>query len=254
MSGAIPEERVRTPVLLQRWCEVLFVHWEVEPTQLRSLLPSELELDLVDGRAWVGLTPMQMDDVRPPFVPVIPGLSHFPETNVRTYVRTAGGAEGLRFLDLEVASWPTAVGGRLFYGVPYHRASMSIERHDGEVRYLSRRSTGTGTVGHDIRVRPGGAATGLPAWHHHLTGRWRSISRSGPALAAAAVQHERWPLHQAKVLDLEENLLAALGLYPTGAPVVHWSPGVSVRLGPPRPVAARSGGPAATVPGRPTGP
>lgn len=58
--------------------------------------------------------------------------------------------------------------------------------------------------------------------------------------------HPRWPLHRARLLTCEENLVAAAGLEaPTGAPVsVLYSPGVPVRLGrPARPAPAALLGP-----------
>jgi uncharacterized protein len=54
----------------------------------------------------------------------------------------------------------------------------------------------------------------------------------------AAAAHQPWPLHRADLLDCADELVAAAGLpVPTGPPVsVLWSPGVSARIGPPRPL------------------
>jgi uncharacterized protein YqjF (DUF2071 family) len=42
-------------------------------------------------------------------------------------------------------------------------------------------------------------------------------------------------LHRAEVLHLDDELVTAAGLpAPVGAPVVHWAPGVDVRIGVPR--------------------
>ena len=38
----------------QRWTDLLFAHYEVEPDAVRALLPRGLELDLFEGRAFVG--------------------------------------------------------------------------------------------------------------------------------------------------------------------------------------------------------
>ncbi|WP_268904126.1 DUF2071 domain-containing protein [Candidatus Frankia alpina] len=52
----------------------------------------------------------------------------------------------------------------------------------------------------------------------------------------AEVWHQPWPLHRADLLDVDDHLLTAAGLpQPTGAPLVHYSPGVNVRIGPQRP-------------------
>ncbi|HSL08159.1 MAG TPA: DUF2071 domain-containing protein [Pseudonocardiaceae bacterium] len=52
---------------------------------------SGLDVHTYDGVAWVGLTPFLLCDFRPPGFPAIPGLSTFPETNVRTYVVDRNG-------------------------------------------------------------------------------------------------------------------------------------------------------------------
>ena len=53
-------------------------------------LPPGLEVETFDGSAWVGLVPFAMR-VTLPRSPLVPWLSRFPETNVRTYARSADG-------------------------------------------------------------------------------------------------------------------------------------------------------------------
>src|SRR5687768_11161807 len=74
-------------VMTQTWHDLLFSHWPVDPAMIRAHVPTGLELDLFDGRAWIGVVPFHMTNVAPRAVPALPGLSAFPELNVRTYVR-----------------------------------------------------------------------------------------------------------------------------------------------------------------------
>ena len=82
----------------------MFVHWPISPGALRPLIPAELELDLFDGTAYVGLVPFTMKGVRPVGLPAVAGLSSFHETNVRTYVRLADRDPGVWFFNLEAAN------------------------------------------------------------------------------------------------------------------------------------------------------
>jgi uncharacterized protein YqjF (DUF2071 family) len=51
----------------------------------------------------------------------------------------------------------------------------------------------------------------------------------------AAVEHEPWPLQQATLVSLEETVRRAADLPDDAAsPLVHYSPGVRVRVGAPR--------------------
>ena len=67
-----------TPVIgHQNWRKLLFLHWEVPPSALRPLIPGELELDLWEGRAFVGLIPFLCEKTRARFLPPVPGLSDY---------------------------------------------------------------------------------------------------------------------------------------------------------------------------------
>ncbi|MFN2607770.1 MAG: YqjF family protein [Acidimicrobiales bacterium] len=234
MAGREPEEVVARPVVRQRWQSLAFLHWPYDPADVQPLLPSGLEPDTWDGAAWVGLTPFLMADFRLLGLPPAGRLSTFPETNVRTYVRDARGRDGLWFLSLDADSLPTVLAASAAYGVPYRWAGMSIDEGP-PVRYRSHRRVGR-AAGHDIVVRPDrphgdGEAS---AFDHWLTGRWRAYTTPAGRLAVVPVAHEPWPLWRAELVSLEETTVAAAGLpAPVGAPLVHWSPGVDVRLGRP---------------------
>ncbi len=55
-------------------------------------------------------------------------------------------------------------------------------------------------------------------------------------LRFALAQHGPWPLHRAELIELDDQLMEAAGLTipthgPDATPIVHWSPGVQVRIG-----------------------
>jgi uncharacterized protein len=113
-------------IMTQTWLELLFAHWTVPADQIRSRLPSTLELDLHEGSAYIGVVPFRMSNVRLRGTPAVGGLSEFLELNVRTYV-TAGGVCGVYFFSLD-ASNPIAVRiARAWYRLPYFDARMSLD-------------------------------------------------------------------------------------------------------------------------------
>jgi uncharacterized protein len=204
---------------------------------VQRLLPRGLTVQTYDGTAWVSLTPFVVRGFRPPGLPALPWLSSFPETNVRTYVVDESGRDGLWFLSLDVSRLVTVLGARLGLGLPYHWADMRVGS-DERIAYRSRRWWSP-AASHHIVVEPGRAfaAEELSERDHFLTGRWRAYSRHGGRLLAVPVQHQPWPLGEARIHRLDENLLAAAGLPPTSdEPITHFSPGVDVRFGPPQPV------------------
>lgn len=235
MAGRQPEDPVRWPASRHRWCEMTFLHWRYDPRVIRPFLAKGLEVDTWEGAAWVSLTPFALRRFRIGPLPAVEPLSSFPETNLRTYVRTGDGRDGLWFLTLEADSLATVVAASTIYGVPYRWAAMTVETGD-TVRYRSRRRAGR-PAGHDIAVRPGRARAAPSPLDDWLTGRWRAYTTVAGRLAVASVEHEPWPLHDVEVTHLRQSLTGAVGLpTPAGEPLAHWSPGVRVRLGPPRPV------------------
>src|SRR5262249_44679127 len=81
-----PLEAVRSRILFQTWSNISFLHWRFDAQILQSRLPLKLEIDSFGDSAWISLTPFLLKNLRPPFVPSLPWLSRFPETNLRTYV------------------------------------------------------------------------------------------------------------------------------------------------------------------------
>jgi uncharacterized protein len=122
----------------QSWFDLLFAHWRVEPERLWRVIPPQLELDVIDGSAWIGVTPFELRALRVRFTPPVPFLSCFPELNVRTYV-TVGDKPGIYFLSLDAASRFAVAMARRTYRLPYFRAEMAIERDAETIRYRSKR-------------------------------------------------------------------------------------------------------------------
>ncbi|MBL8241285.1 MAG: DUF2071 domain-containing protein [Bryobacterales bacterium] len=226
-----PPFRVPRPVLRQTWLELTFLHWAYPPDVVRPLLPRGLEPDLWEGRLYVGLVPFILADITLVNAPAVPWLSRFPETNVRTYVRDREGRRGVWFFSLDAARLAAVAGARLSYALPYYWAKMSVRREGERIRYTSRRRHGPDGMT-AITVTPGAVIERPSPLEIFLTARWRLYAFRGGRLFRADVDHPRWPLRQARVEALEENLLAAAGLpAPSGEPLAHFSPGTSVMTG-----------------------
>ena len=232
---APPSPRVAHPVMYHRWACMTFLHWRYPPELVQRMLPPGLTVDTYDGTAWVGLTPFLMDRVRAPGVPPVPWLSRFPETNVRTYARDGAGRSGIWFLSLDAARLPAVLAARTGYRLPYFWSDMTVDRRGSRVRYRGRRrwpGPHGARADADVELGPPLDDGERDALAHFLTARYRLFTVIAGRLAAAEVEHPDWPLHHARLDRLDQDLLAAAGLPPNGeAPLVHASPGVSVRIG-----------------------
>ncbi len=117
-------------IIQQTWNDLLFLHWPVPAESLRPLVPSALPLDTFNGQCWVAVAPFHMTGVRPRWTPPLPGLSAFPELNVRTYVNF-GGKPGVFFFSLDAGSLIAAQAARMTYHLPYFWARMNVAPRDG---------------------------------------------------------------------------------------------------------------------------
>jgi uncharacterized protein YqjF (DUF2071 family) len=226
--------------MYQTWSWLSFLHWSYAPQVLEGLLPGRLRPHTFDGRAWVGLTPFLLRDLRTPVAPAPPWFASFPETNVRTYVVGPDGRDGLWFFSLDAARLEPVLVAQSTYRLPYKWSAMTVERDGSTVRYRSRRRwPGPAPAASAVTVDVGDplAPGELDELDHYLTARWQLYTTLGPVLARSTVEHEPWPLHRAVVRELDSNLVTAAGLpAPAGEPLVHWSPGVRTRIGAPRPL------------------
>lgn len=236
MDRISPTERPPgRPAGSQRWRHLLFLHWEVSAEALRPLLPEALSIDTFEGRAYVGVVPFTMRDVRPRWSPSVPGISNFHELNVRTYVHHEGSRPGVWFFSLDAAKLIAVVAARVGWSLPYHFASMALEVQGDEVRYRSRRlAAGSTPASFEARYRIGeplgAAAPGT--FEHFLAERYILYARSGDgSLRLGRVHHRPYPLQRAEVLELRQSMVQAAGLPAPGdeaAPHALYSPGVDV--------------------------
>jgi uncharacterized protein YqjF (DUF2071 family) len=237
--------RVRQPVMIHHWRRLTFLHWRYPAQTVQALLPDGLTVETFDGSAWIGLIPFLMRGVRPPYLPALPWLSQFPETNLRTYVRGADGRSGIWFFSLEAARLPAVLAARGGYGLPYFWSEMAVATAGRELVYHSRRRwPGPAGARCDARIEIGDAYAeeGLGPLDHFLTARYRLYSTLAGRCVTAPAEHGPWPLHRAALVSLDQDLTQSAGLpAPHGDPLVHASPGVRVRIGLWSPVRAGTG-------------
>jgi len=232
---AAPPELTRPQIMRQRWRELAFLHWRVDPERVAPLLPAGTRPDVHDGSSWVGLIPFRMVGAGPVRLPGVPWLGTFLETNVRLYSVDAQGRHGVVFRSLESQRLAVAVGARAAFGTPYTWARMRRTTHDGVHTYTStRRWPGPRGARCRIVVRPGPHRVAHTALDDFLTARWGLHSRLLGRTLWIPNTHERWPLHSAEVLHVDDALVAAAGLpgladRPPDS--VLWSPGVHAAFG-----------------------
>jgi uncharacterized protein YqjF (DUF2071 family) len=211
-------------MMVQTWLDLLFVHWPIDHYQLRSKVPSALELDLFENQAYIGIVPFTMTNVTLRGVPPLPYLSTFPELNVRTYV-TVEGKPGVFFFSLDAANTVAVRMARLWLNLPYHFASMTSDDRAGTIDYRSSRDSEPAEFA--ASYEPTGSAF-VPqpgSLEYFLTERYclYAVDRSMRPYRLE-IHHPPWTLQSADA-RIEHNSMAAAAelMLPDLPPILHFS-------------------------------
>jgi len=221
-------------LMTQSWNRLLFAHWPVDAAQMRRVVPKPFELDVFDGRAWLGVVPFYMSNVGVRATPRLPWLSSFPELNVRTYVRL-GDRPGVYFFGLDAGSRVAVAAARVLLNLPYHSATMRVGLNGVVVDYRSVRRSDRS------EFRAVYAPTGLPfrssagSLEHFLTERYCLYHRDQRGRPyRLEIHHRPWSLQVAKAAIGVNTIAAASGIAVDRPPqllhfalrqdVVAWAP------------------------------
>ncbi|MGH9966838.1 MAG: YqjF family protein [Pyrinomonadaceae bacterium] len=219
----------------QNWGKLLFMHWRIEESLLRPLIPDRLEIDTFDGSAWIAIAPFTMWDIRafPPFVPPVPGLSSMHELNVRTYVHH-DGVPGVWFLSLDCNSKAAVLGARAFFYLPYYNAEIGLEQESQTIAYSLDRTdeppaqfNACWQIGQTLDYSHQGSLA------FFLTERYCLFSEREGELYRARIYHDPWPLQKATLVSFSSSMIESHHLpTPKGDPLLHYAEGIGVDIWP----------------------
>lgn len=212
-------------VWYQEWNKALFFHWKIAPSVLQNHIPPAVQLDTVDGNAWVSLVAFTMEQIRPRRLPAVSFISNFHEINLRTYV-TDGKDHGVYFLSIDAQKQLSAFLSRRLSGLPYEKAHM--QRHFG--KWNAYHSVHNKTMRHlKVQYKTGNAVLSKTELDRWLTERYYLYLDQGQQVFKYGIHHEEWPLSQ---LDVDNVSLSYriddLHLSPESIEIAHYSEGVKV--------------------------
>ncbi|MBP6507098.1 MAG: DUF2071 domain-containing protein [Opitutaceae bacterium] len=205
----------------QRWDDLLFLHWPVDPRLVQATLPPGLQADTFEGRAFVGIVPFSMQRVRPAWLPPLPWISWFLELNVRTYVRDPAGRPSVWFYSLD-CNQPLAVAlAKRFFHLPYKDARMTA-RHQGRSLHYTCQRREPGAAACTYEWTPGTASRPAQpgSLDYFLIERYRlyTADRAGH-LFTGQVHHAPYQLDQPDLKSYSSTPARMAGFTLDGPPV-----------------------------------
>ena len=229
---AMQQEPQAAPVMYQTWSDLLFLHWEWDPAELQTTLPPGLFIDTFGEKAYVGLVPFRMEDVRASFLPSIPVVRSFLELNIRTYVHDGEGRPGVWFYSLDLNQGLGVMLAKFFYSLPYHNATIEAENRAGLIQFKCHRQTAPEPSIIYYRKEAKTIAAPHGSLANFLAERYLLYSYSARTqkLYTARVHHAPWELFQAHVGRYDETMLRLNNLNPRLRPPEHHWCGSPVRV------------------------
>ncbi len=224
------------PVGFQKWRDLLFLHWTLDPAVLRTLLPQQLEIDTFDGKAYVGVVPFSMQEVRPLRWWPAAIAFRFLECNVRTYV-IHDGRPGVYFFSLDAASRLAVWAARVGWNLPYYYARMRCSRQEDEFVYDTERTRTNARLHVRYRVTEDLGVSVPGTLPHFLLERYLLFVQRRRRIHVGQVHHAPYPARLVELLECDDQLVAAADIAGVAEmpELMHYSPGVDVEVFPLQP-------------------
>ncbi len=164
-------------------------------------------------------------------LPDVPGVSAFPELNVRLYVEY-GGKPGVWFLSLDAFNRLAVWAARRFFHLPYFHARMRLEAGPEEIAFQSVRSAPSSKVAFSATYGPTSDVyeSEPGSLEHWLTERYCLYAQSPKGrLYRTEVHHVPWPLQVAEAQIVNNEMLDPWGISVSEPPtLVHFAKRVDV--------------------------
>ena len=213
--------RVRDPLFIADWLDVIFVHFTVDRDRLQRLVP--LPLDLHDGQAYVSLVAFTQSGLRPVLGGPLAALLLAPLArhgflNVRTYVRHRD-TRGIFFLAEWIPNRLAAFIGPRTYGLPYRVGRLRYRHMRRDVCAQGRKLT--------LEADSCTAQTSTAA-DTFLLERYTAFTCRNGVVRRFDVDHAPWIQRPVDVRIVRSDLLGLSGDWIDGArfAAAQYSPGV----------------------------
>jgi hypothetical protein len=173
----------------QEWNNAIFLHYQVDLTELKKFVPKELEIDLFDGKPWVSVVAFTMEKIRPKNLPYFPPISTFHEINVRTYIKS-NTKTGVYFLSIEGGKKISCRVAKEISELPYRYSK--IKRTNKE--YESKNPEFNDSLDIEFTIGKGVAKKSeLDRW---LTERYALFQDTDKWINEFEIHHLEWPISE----------------------------------------------------------
>lgn len=198
--------------LTARWTHLFLATYAVPDRLLAPRLPKGFELDRRDGQVFASLVAFHFQDTRVLGIPW-PGYRHFPEINLRFYVRR-GEQRGIVFIREFVSRRLVAWVAQNVYNEPFLTTPLSSAVHENEDSLEVDYRLNYANAEHRFRVK--GAKPAIrprtdSVEHFFIEHEWGfNVDRRGRPVAYRVI-HPKWEIYPVKDFQVSLDWEAVYG-------------------------------------------
>lgn len=205
----------------QEWNKAIFLHWQVTPALIKTLLPNNLEVDIKNNKTWISLVAFDMNNISFKKLPKPPYISDFQEINIRVYVRY-NGKPGVYFLSMEANKKSSCLLLKTISKLPYRFSN--IERQASSFKSENNNFNDTFHIEFEIENYPI-KKDETDLW---LTERYAVFQNYKNYIIGYDVHHIAWPTQKINIKTLQLNYPRFDHLINDKPHKIHYSTGVQV--------------------------
>ncbi|PIA78851.1 hypothetical protein BFR04_04790 [Gaetbulibacter sp. 4G1] len=205
----------------QEWNEAVFLHWEVNETLIKPLLPKNIELDIINGKTWVSLVAFNMNNIGIKSLPKIPHISDFHEINIRVYV-VCNRKPSVYFLSMEGSKRSSCRVLKTLSKFPYRYSKMKRN----ESNYDSKNTAFNDSF--HIKYKLDSLPVKKDKTDLWLTERYTVFQDYKKHIIEYDVHHVEWPIQNIHIENLKINYPRFNHIINNKPDRVHYSKGVQV--------------------------
>jgi len=205
----------------QEWNNAIFLHWQVELSELKKFVPKELEIDLFEEKPWVSVVAFTMEKIRLKNLPTFPPISDFDEINIRTYVKS-NNKTGVYFLSMEGGNSLSCKVAKGISELPYRFSNIKRSKN----KYESNNSQFNDKL--NIQFEIGKEVTEKTKLEKWLTERYALFQDTEKSINKFEIHHVEWPINEIKLKNLEINYSKFDKLIKNEPNIIQYSKGVKV--------------------------
>lgn len=206
----------------QEWNNAIFLHWQVELSELQKFVPKELKIDLFEGKPWVSIVAFTMEKMRRRNLPSFSPISNFDEINIRTYVKSKDQKTGVYFLSIEGGNHLSCKIAKAISELPYRFSKIDRTKDQFNSNNLEFNDQ------LDIKFSIGKRLVSKSELDIWLTERYALFQDSNSTINEFEIHHLEWQLNKIEISSLKFNYKRFNKLLIGEPDKIQYSKGVNV--------------------------